>query len=88
MRIPIFIQRLYNKATRAKFFYVTLDVCPDFSTGQGEMCSYTIRSKNGVDATRTAIRKAMKEWSVDMDAVYVVDCMETQSHDLIYDIDR
>ena len=88
MKTPIFIQKIYNRITKAKFFYVTLDICPDFSSGQSEMCSYTLRSKDKDEAIRMAIEKATKDWSVDWDSVYVVDCVETQSPELIYDVDR
>lgn len=85
MKIPVFIQKIYNRITKAKFFYVTLDVCPDFSTGQGEMCSYTIRSKDKDKAESIAVSKAMVDWSVPIDAVFVVEVVETQSPELIYD---
>lgn len=88
MKTPIFIQKIYNRITKAKFFYVTLDVCPDFTTGQSEMCSYTIRSKDKDEAIRLAIEKATCEWSVTCDEVYVVECVETVSPELIYDVDR
>lgn len=88
MKLPIFIQKIYNRITKAKFFYVTLDVCPDFTTGQSEMCSYTIRSKDKDEATRMAVEKATKEWCVDLEDVYVVECVETTSSELIYDIDK
>ena len=88
MNTPIFIQKIYNRITHAKFFYVTLDVCPDFTTGQSEMCSYTIRATNEEVATEKAIKKAMADWTVDREAVYVVECVETKSQELIYDIDR
>lgn len=88
MKTPIFIQKIYNRITKAKFFYVTLDICPDFSSGQSEMCSYTLRSKDKDEAIRLAIEKATKDWSVDWDSVYVVDCVETKSPELIYDVDR
>lgn len=87
MKAPIFIQKIYNYITKAKFFYVTLDVCPDFTTGQSEMCSYTIRSKDKDEAIRLAIEKATHEWNVTCDDVYVVDCVETQSPELIYAVD-
>ena len=88
MRVPVFIQKIYNRITNAKFFYVTLDVCPDFTTGQSEMCSYTIRATNKEVAAEKAIKKAMADWGVDHEAVYVVECIETKSQELIYDADR
>ena len=88
MRIPVFIQKIYNRITNAKFFYVTLDVCPDFATGQGEMCSYTIRATGEEVATEKAIKKAMADWVVGRDAIYMVECIETKSQELIYDADR
>lgn len=88
MRVPVFIQKIYNRITNAKFFYITLDVCPDFATGQGEMCSYTIRSTSLSVALEKAIKKAMVDWGVDREAIYVVECIETKSQELIYDADR
>ena len=88
MKLPLFIQKLFNKVSNAKFFYVTLDVCPDFTTGQGEVCSYTIRSKNRENAIQSAIENAVNEWEVKPSDLYVVDCIETNSPDLIYDMDR
>lgn len=85
MKIPKFIQKIFNKITKAKFYYVTLDVCPDFNTGQSEMCSYTVRAENETQAAHKASCLAMKEWSVDMDSIYVVESVETSSEDLIYD---
>lgn len=85
MKIPVFIQKFFNKITKARFFYVTLDVCPDWTTGQSEMCSYTIKANDGDSAEEKAIEKAMKDWGTDIDSVYVVDCEETKSEDLIYD---
>lgn len=85
MKTPIFIQKLYNRITKAKFFYITLDVCPDFTTGQSEMCSYTIRAKDRYRAEAAAVAKAMIEWGVRNEDVFVVDSVETQSPELIYD---
>lgn len=85
MKIPVFIQKIYNRITRAKFFYVTLDVCPDFATGQGEMCSYTIRAKDKTKAEASAVANAMVDWGVTNDAIFVVEVVETQSPELIYD---
>ena len=85
MKIPVFIQKFFNKITKARFFYVTLDVCPDWTTCQSEMCSYTVRANDEETARGQAIKKAMKDWGVDDDSIYVVDCEETISEDLIYD---
>ena len=85
MKIPGFIQKIYNRITKAKFFYVTLDVCPDFATGQSEMCSYTIRAKDKTKAEASAVAKAMVDWGVNNDAIFVVDNVETESPELIYD---
>lgn len=85
MKTPIFIQKLYNWITKAKFFYITLDVCPDFTTGQSEMCSYTIRAKDKHHAEAAAVEKAMADWGVNNDAIFVVDNVETESPELIYD---
>lgn len=85
MKTPIFIQKIFNKITKAKFFYVTLDVCPDFNTGQSEMCSYTIRANDVETATKKAVEKAIADWAVGQDSVYMVECVETTSEDLIYD---
>lgn len=85
MKIPVFIQKIYNRITRAKFFYVTLDVCPDFATGQSEMCSYTIRAKDKTKAEASAVANAMVDWGVTNDAIFVVEVVETQSPELIYD---
>ena len=40
------------------------------------------------EAIRLAIEKATHEWSVTCDEVYVVECVETVSPELIYDVDR
>ena len=85
MKAPVFIRKIYNRITRARFFYVTLDVCPDYSTGQCEMCSYTVRSRDKAKAESSAISKAMIDWGVTKDDVFVVDVVETHSPELIYD---
>ena len=85
MKTPIFIQKLFNKITKAKFYYVTLDISPDFNTGQGEMVSYTIRANTKEEAEDKAVKKAMTEWVLGPDSVYTVECVETTSPNLIYD---
>lgn len=85
MRIPIFIQKLFNKVTKAKFFFVTLDICPDFNTGQGEMVSYTVKANDATTASYKATRMAMNEWNISINDTYVVECIETADPELIYD---
>lgn len=49
------------------------------------MCSYTVRSKDKAKAESSAISKAMIDWGVTKDDVFVVDVVETKSPELIYD---
>lgn len=78
------IHKLFDRLVGTTYYYVTIDVCPDYS-GQGEMCSYTVKAKDASTATDKAQLLAMKEWEVDIDATYIVDCVETKDDDLIYD---
>lgn len=79
------IRKFFDRVSKATYYYVTFDVCPDFNTGQGEMCSYTVRADSPEAATKKAIEKAMKDWSIGQDCIYTVECVRTQSDDLIYD---
>ena len=38
------IHKLFDRLVGATYYYVTIDICPDYS-GQGEMCSYTVKAK-------------------------------------------
>ena len=77
------IHKLFDRLADTTYYYVTIDVCPDYS-GQGEMCSYTVKAKDATTATNKAQRLAMKEWSVEPEALYVVDCVQTHDDELIY----
>lgn len=78
------IRKFFDRISKATYYYVTFDVCPDFNTGQGEMCSYTIKAPNKDQAVIWAKAKAMDEWDVTEDAVWLVECVETKDDDLIY----
>ena len=79
------IRKFFDKVSKAKYFYVTFDICPDFNTGQGEMCSYTIKAPNQDQAVIWAKAKAMAEWEVTEEAVWLVECVETKDDGLIYE---
>lgn len=84
MNIFKLFRKVFDKITKAKYFYVTFDVSPDFTTGQGEMCSYTVKAPNQDQAVIWAKEKAMIEWGVTEEAVWLVECVETNDDDLKY----
>lgn len=77
------INKLFDRLVGTIYYYVTIDVCPDYS-GQGEMCSYTVKAKDASTATDKAQQLAMKEWGVELEALYVVDYVQTTNDELIY----
>lgn len=77
------IHKLFDRLVGTTYYYVTIDVCPDYS-GQGEMCSYTVKAKDATTATTKAQRLAMMEWGVEPEALYVVDYVQTTDDELIY----
>lgn len=77
------IHKLFDRLVGTTYYYVTIDVCPDYS-GQGEMCSYTVKAKDASTATDKAQQLAMKEWGVELEALYVVDYVQTTNDELIY----
>ena len=78
------IRKFFDRVSKATYYYITFDVCPDFNAGQGEMCSYTVKAKNASIATNMAQLLAMKDWGVEPEAIYVVDCVQTNDDELIY----
>lgn len=77
------IHKLFDRLVGATYYYVTIDICPDYS-GQGEMCSYTVKANDASTATAKAQLLAMKEWGVEPEALYVVDYVQTKDDELIY----
>lgn len=78
------IRRIFDKISDVDYFYVTFDICPD-SFCYGEMCSYVVRAKGKATAIQKAQDKAMKDWGVGPDCLYLVDCILTKSDELIYE---
>jgi len=78
------IHKLFDRLVDATYYYVTFDICPDFNTGQSEMCSYIIKAPNQDQAVIWAKAKAMTEWEVSEEAIWLVDCVQTHDDELIY----
>lgn len=77
------IHKLFDRLIGTTYYYVTIDVCPDYS-GQGEICSYIVKAKDASIATSKAQLLAMKEWGVEPETLYVVDYVQTKDEELIY----
>lgn len=85
MKAPLFIRKWFNNVTKARFWFISADICPDFNTGQGETVSITIKAENEESAKVKAIEILSRDWDVEPENVYIFDIAETTNDELIYE---